>query len=119
MAYLLREISTGKWVTQEEAYASPHFASTTKKASSTSQSNKGNKPHNGPLPGRVVTTSLNPTRNVKAAPSSLSLGKRKRPGEKPKVVSEEEKSALKAREAARKRVQEREKSLLGLYSKPY
>jgi len=36
-----------------------------------------------------------------------------------KVISKEEKVVLKAREAARKRVQEREKPLLGLYSKPY
>ncbi|KAL2668122.1 hypothetical protein AAZX31_10G107500 [Glycine max] len=120
----------GKWVTQEEAYASPHFTSnaghngpTAKKSLSTSQSksdeNKGNKFNNGSSPGPVVTTSLNPKRNVKAAPSSLAVGKRKRPGEKSKVISDEEKAALKAREAARKRVQEREKPLLGLYNKPY
>ncbi|XP_061367149.1 zinc finger protein ZOP1 [Gastrolobium bilobum] len=120
----------GKWVTQEEAYASPHFTSNTrhngstaKKALSTSQSksveNKANNSQNGPSPGPVVTTCLNPVRNVKASPSSLAVGKRKRPGEKSKFVSEEEKAALKAREAARKRVEEREKPLLGLYSKPY
>lgn len=120
-----QEISTGKWVTQEEAYASPHFASNAprKKAFSTSQSKsaekQGNKPHTGPLPGPVVTASLNPMRNAKAAPSSLAVGKRKRPNEKSKVVSEEEKAALKAREAARKRVEQREKPLLGLYNKPY
>ena len=117
-------------MTQEEAYASPHFTSnarhngpTVKKSLSTSQSksdeNKGNKFNNGSSPGPVVTTSLNPKRNVKAAPSSLAVGKRKRPGEKSKVISDEEKAALKAREAARKRVQEREKPLLGLYNKPY
>lgn len=117
-------------MTQEDAYASPHFASntgqsgpTTKKASSNSLSksveNKANKPHSGAVPGPVVTTSLNPMRNAKAAPSSLTVGKRKRPGDKSKVISEEEKAALKAREAARKRVEEREKPLLGLYSKPY
>jgi WW domain-binding protein 4 len=58
-------------------------------------------------------------RNAKAAASSLAVGKRKRPDEKPKVVSEEEKQALKAREAARKRVEQREKPMLGLYNKPY
>ncbi|KAK7392998.1 hypothetical protein VNO78_21448 [Psophocarpus tetragonolobus] len=115
----------GKWVTQEEAYASPHFTSNathngpaTKKASSTSLSksdeSKANKLNNGSSPG-----TLNPKRNTKAAPSSLAVGKRKRPDEKPKVISDEEKAALKAREAARKRVQEREKPMLGLYSKPY
>ncbi|XP_020233587.1 zinc finger protein ZOP1 [Cajanus cajan] len=120
----------GKWVTQEEAYASPHFTSnagnngsTAKKSLSTSQSksdeNKANMFHNGSAPGPVVTTSLNPKKNTKAAPSSLAVGKRKRPVEKSKVISDEEKAALKAREAARKRVQEREKPLLGLYSKPY
>ena len=131
MGYLLKEISTGKWVTQEEAYASPHFSSnaghsgpTTKKSLSTSQSKSvekkvENKSQNGPSPGPVVTSSLNPMRNVKAAPSSLAAGKRKRPDEKSKVISEEEKAALKAREAARRRVEEREKPLLGLYSKPY
>lgn len=117
-------------MTQDEAYGSPHFMSNTgingpsaKKSLSTSQSksdeNKTSKFHNGSSPRPVVTAPLNPKRNVKAAPSSLTLGKRKRPGEKPKVISEEEKAALKAREAARKRVQEREKPLLGLYNKPY
>lgn len=130
IAYLLNEISTGKWVTHDEAYASPHFASnagrnvpSAKKGMTTSQSksveNKVNKHDNGPLPGPVVRASLNPMRNAKAAPSSLSVGKRKRPNERSKVISEEEKEALKAREAARKRVEQREKPLLGLYSKPY
>ncbi|ESW17533.1 hypothetical protein PHAVU_007G247000 [Phaseolus vulgaris] len=120
----------GKWVTKEEAYVSPHFKSkarhdgpTSKKSLLTSQSksdeNKSNKFQNGSSSGPVVTTSLNPKRNGKAAPSSLAVGKRKRPNEKSKIISEEEKAALKAREAARKRVQEREKPLLGLYSKPY
>jgi len=130
MAYLLKNILTGKWVTKEEAYVSPHFKSnaghdgpTAKKSLSTSQSksdeNKSNKFQNGSSSGPVFTSSLNPKRNVKAAPSSLAVGKRKRPNEKSKVISQEEKAALKAREAARKRVQEREKPLLGLYSKPY
>ncbi|CAJ1967707.1 unnamed protein product [Sphenostylis stenocarpa] len=123
-------MTQSKWVTKDEAYASPHFTSngghdgsTVKKSLSTSQlksdENKSNKFQNGSSPGPVVTTSLNPKRNAKAAPSSLAVGKRKRPDEKSKVISEEEKAALKAREAARKRVQEREKPLLGLYSKPY
>lgn len=72
-------------------------------------------------PGRVVSASLNPKRTMKGAPSSVDIGnnKRKRPDEKPKKVSAEEKAALKAREAARKRVEDREKSLLGLYNRPY
>ncbi|XP_045833076.1 zinc finger protein ZOP1 [Trifolium pratense] len=115
----------GKWVTHDEAYASPHFASNAgrnvpsgKKGSIISQSKsvdtKPNIHHNVALPLRV-----NPMRQAKAAASSLAVGKRKRPNEKPKVVSEEEKQALKAREAARKRVEQREKPMLGLYSKPY
>lgn len=131
MAYLLRGIATGKWVTQEEAYASPHFSSkagqrgpTVKKATLASQSKSAEdkdakKFQNRPAPGPVVSSSLNPARSVKGAPSSLTVGKRKRPDAKSKVISEEEKAALKAREAARKRVEEREKPLLGLYSKPY
>lgn len=114
-------------MTQEEAYASPHFSSNTghsgptaKKALSTSQNKVANKSQNGSSPGSVVTASLNPMRNVKAAASSLAVGKRKRPDEKKsKAISQEEKAALKAREAARKRVEEREKPLLGLYNKPY
>lgn len=58
---------------------------------------------------------LNPTRTVKGAPSSLTSNKRKRQDGKPKILSEDEKAAIKAREAARKRVEEREKPLLGLY----
>lgn len=118
----------GKWVTHDEAYASPHFASIAgrnvpsgKKGSTTSQSKsvetKPNKYHDAAFPGQVLR--VNPMRNAKAAASSLAVGKRKRPNEKPKVVSEEEKQALKAREAARKRVEQREKPMLGLYNKPY
>ena len=132
MVYLLRGISTGKWVTQEEAYASPHFSSNAgnrgsivKKPLSASESKSvestvANKPQNGAARRPVVSNSLNPMRSAKgSAPSSLAVGKRKRPNEKSKVVSEEEKAALKAQEAVRKRVEERKKPLLGLYSKPY
>lgn len=118
----------GKWVTQEEAYATPQFSSnsghkekTLKKPVSASDSglvkeNKtASKGQGGAAPGLVVSGSLNPTRSVKGASSSLTVGKRKRLDEKPKVVSKEEAAALKAREAAKKRVEEREKSLHGLY----
>ena len=54
-------------------------------------------------------------RSIKGTPSSVAIGKRKRQDEKPKVISKEEAAALKAREAAKKRVEEREKPLLGLY----
>lgn len=104
----------GKWVTQEEAFAAaakqssgsiqkkPSFAtpSLTSKSQTDSKSQK---------------TSVNPTRSVNK-PSSLHINKRKRPENKSKAVSEEEAAALKAREAARKRVEDREKTSLGLYN---
>lgn len=124
--------SIGKWVTQEEAYAAANTSSNTgtreplvKKpiiASGPGPSTtkpKDLKMQSGIAPGRVVSASVNPTRPVKGAPSSIDLGKRKRQDEKPKKISEEERTALKAREAARKRVEEREKSLLGLYNRSY
>jgi len=88
MTYLLREISTGKWVTQEEACASLYFISnvghngpTAKMGLSTSQSksneNKANKFQNNPLLGLVVKASLKPIRNVKVALLSLFVVKRK------------------------------------------
>uniref|UniRef100_A0A5B6ZKE1 Putative WW domain-binding protein 4 n=1 Tax=Davidia involucrata TaxID=16924 RepID=A0A5B6ZKE1_DAVIN len=112
----------GKWVTQEEAFAASQVSSDSKqrntilkKPLSASENNGDAKCQSGPPSGRVVSASLNPMRSIKGAPSSLSVNKRKRPNEKPRVVSEEEAAAVKAREAARKRVEEREKSLLGLY----
>lgn len=103
----------GKWVTQEEAFAAaakvssgpiqkkPIFAtpSLTSKSQTESKSQR---------------STVNPTRSVNK-PSSIAINKRKRADTKPKAVSEEEAAALKAREAARKRVEEREKSSLGLY----
>lgn len=72
-------------------------------------------PGGASAPGPVVSKPLNPMRAVKGAPSTLTPNKRKRLDQKPKVISKEEAAALKAREAAKKRVEEREKSLLGLY----
>ncbi|KAF5751219.1 WW domain-binding protein 4 [Tripterygium wilfordii] len=118
----------GKWVTQEEAYASTvvlpdsrRKESTLKKPTSTSEASSVNAKKgpagNGPAPGPVVAASLNPMRSVKGVPSSFAVNKRKRQDVKvkPKTISEEEKAALKAREAANKRVENREKPLLGLY----
>ncbi|KAL7228253.1 hypothetical protein ACSBR2_007040 [Camellia fascicularis] len=118
----------GRWVTREEAFAvsraSSNLASKKpilKKPMSALEGrlaleNKGAaKSQNGALPGPVVSVPLNPKRSVKGAPSSLTVNKRKRQDEKPKVLSEEEATTLKKREAARKRVEERGKSLLGLY----
>nr|GMD09905.1 zinc finger protein ZOP1-like isoform X1 [Ipomoea batatas] len=117
----------GRWVTQEEALAATRAPSesVSKKpilkspVPETKSESLGDKTHqSGPPPGRVVSTPLDPTRSVKGAPSSLTVNnKRKRETvkPKPKAVSEAESAALKAREAARKRVEQREKSLLGLY----
>ncbi|CAH1425981.1 unnamed protein product [Lactuca virosa] len=98
----------GKWVTLQEALAAapklssgpiqkkPNFATSSSSSS---------------LPSKTQP----PTQSANR-PSSLYINKRKRPDySKPKIVSQEEAAALKAREAARKRVQEREKSSLGLY----
>ncbi|XP_010268717.1 PREDICTED: zinc finger protein ZOP1 [Nelumbo nucifera] len=114
----------GKWVTQEEAF-NKHVSSITKQKEPVSTKppsvdgpvaqDKGVKLHSGPPPGLVVSASINPMRSVKGATSSIAVNKRKREDEKPKVVSKEEEAALKAREAARKRMEEREKPLLGLY----
>nr|QIA97570.1 nucleic acid-binding protein [Chionochloa pallens] len=54
-------------------------------------------------------------RPIKGTPSAAAVNKRKREDSKPKVVSKEEEADLKAREAARKRVEDREKPLMGLY----
>ncbi|RWR90006.1 zinc finger protein ZOP1 [Cinnamomum micranthum f. kanehirae] len=121
----------GKWVTEEEAFSSSKLsssldsrnsnASNSRKPSSTSEAtltaeDKGaTQNQSGPPPGLVVPSSLNPMRSVKGAPSSVAVNKRKRVDEKPKVMSKEEAAALKAREAAKKRMEEREKPLLGLY----
>ncbi|KAF2316630.1 hypothetical protein P3X46_026450 [Hevea brasiliensis] len=118
----------GKWVTQEEAYASIQVSSNSKRKESSlkkpiTMSTAGlvketkSAAQNGPPPGPVVSASLNPMRSVKGATSAVAVNKRKRQDEKPKVISEGEKAALKAREAAKKRVEEREKSLLGLYKR--
>lgn len=120
--------SLGKWVTQEDLLAAiqnlssssrkkPIFQkpSPLKAATPVSENKPSISPHGASAPGPVVSKPLNPIRAVKGAPSTLTLNKRKRPDQKPKVISEEEAAALKAREAAKKRVEEREKSLLGLY----
>lgn len=118
-------------MTQEEAFASsqvsrsldshnssdsnPQKPSTAPKASSIAEDKGTTKNQGGPPPGLVVPSSLNPMRSVKGAPSSIAVKKRKKVDEKPKVMSKEEAAALKAREAAKKRMEEREKPLLGLH----
>ncbi|KAL3722420.1 hypothetical protein ACJRO7_034746 [Eucalyptus globulus] len=120
--------SIGNWVPQEEAYKAVQTSGNPKRGKPISgklaSSSKGTqdsgggmaKPQNAPAPGPVVSKSLNPMRSVKGAASSLAVNKRKRQHEKPKAISKEEEAALKAREAAKRRVEEREKPLLGLYS---
>lgn len=110
-------------MSQEEAFAAVKNSGSKQKvplkkplaASKSGQPTDASNSISGHAPGPVVSGSVNPKKSVKGAPSSLNVGKRKRPGEKPKAVSAEETAALKAREAARKRVEDREKSLLGLY----
>ncbi|XP_031266627.1 zinc finger protein ZOP1 [Pistacia vera] len=120
-----------KWVTQEEAYATAQSSVDSKHkprmkgplpasgAGPIKENKDSVKGQTGPAPGPVVSASLNPLRSVKGAPSSVTVGKRKRednkPKQKAKPVNAEEAAALKAREAARKRVEKREKPLLGLY----
>ncbi|KAL5790744.1 hypothetical protein ACOSQ2_005632 [Xanthoceras sorbifolium] len=121
----------GKWVTQEEAYSTVQASSDSKHkppmkhpfstsgAAPAMENKDSTKNQNGTAPGLFVSASLNPMRPVKGAPSAVAVGKRKREDNKPKqikkAVSKEEAAALKAREAAKKRVEEREKPLLGLY----
>ncbi|KAL4615494.1 hypothetical protein ACB092_07G129400 [Castanea dentata] len=106
----LEENVVGKWVTQEEAYATPQFSSnskhqapTLKKLLSASEA--------VPVTENKVQTSLNPMRSIKGTPSSVAIGKRKKQDEKLKVISKEEAAALKAREAAKKRVEETGKTI--------
>ncbi|RZC45567.1 hypothetical protein C5167_038510 [Papaver somniferum] len=112
----------GKWVTQEEAFAiggsaQPKPKGSLSKKPLSAASEGGSKSIGGPAPGLVIQgSSVNPSRSDKSASSSVAVNKRKRQEEKkPKVVSKEEAAALKAREDAKKRMEEREKPLLGLY----
>ncbi|XP_031497808.1 zinc finger protein ZOP1 isoform X1 [Nymphaea colorata] len=123
----------GKWMTQEEASTlnnaprSDCAGATCSKAKDgceriafsavktlvTYSETEHSQSQGSPAP-RPVLKSAACARSIKGVPSSIAVTKRKR-DEKPKAVSEEEAAALKARDAARKRVEEREKSLLGLY----
>lgn len=109
--------SIGKWVKQDVAFPSSRVtkadASSSLKSSAADENTTKLKIEKAP--GLVVSSSLNPMRSVKGAPSSIAVNKRKRDDGKTKILSKEETDALKAREAARKRVEEREKPLFGLY----
>lgn len=115
-------------MTQEEAYASTPVTSEPKSkapiigkpVSASREGGATEKDGNsmskkGHPPGPIVSGSLNPMRSAKGAATSSVAVKRKRQDEKPKVISKEEQAALKARESAKRRVEEREKPLLGLY----
>lgn len=107
----------GKWVTtQEEALSASQSSSTSINQKSMFKKPQLSSDNKTDVKNRTSSpASVNPTRSAKgAAPSSLMVNKRKRQ-DKPKAISAEEAAALKAREAARKRVEDREKSLLGLY----
>lgn len=92
----------GKWVAEEEAFP-PSQGASASELKTVKEGTSANKYKKVTVP-------------VKGAPSSIAVNKRKRPDGRPKVVSKEEAEALKAREAAKKRVEEREKSMLGLYN---
>lgn len=107
----------GKWVAEQEAFKTSKIS---RPDTGTSSKSKGegsdSKAKGGKAPGVVISTSLNPMRSVKgAAQSSIAVNKRKREDQKTKVISKDEAEALKAREAAKKRMEEREKPLMGLY----
>ncbi|KAJ3695864.1 hypothetical protein LUZ60_001241 [Juncus effusus] len=107
--------SLGKWVSLQEASKS---AKVTKPDFTQNSSNNPSKSTIGVYaPGPVISKQLNPMRDIKGATSAVAVNKRKREDQmKPKKkLSKEEEEALKAREAARKRVEAREKPLMGLY----
>ncbi|XP_039035175.1 zinc finger protein ZOP1-like [Hibiscus syriacus] len=70
---------------------------------------------NETAPGPVLSSTLNPMRSVNGAQSSFAVKRKRQDEKKPWAVSKEEAAALKAREAVKRRVEEREKPLLGLY----
>ncbi|KAG0625500.1 hypothetical protein M758_2G060300 [Ceratodon purpureus] len=129
----------GKWTTQEEAHRASQkahveagvtpAASTLSKQPSQSKdepktsSNATSTSHAKSAAVKTSTTASQgpapkqktlPSKGGKGVASSLEINKRRR-DEKTGPVSSEEAAALAAREAAKKRVLDREKSLLGLY----
>ncbi|KAH7297274.1 hypothetical protein KP509_26G063000 [Ceratopteris richardii] len=93
----------GKWTSQLEALKDSAIRSNSLEI----------KPGKPPGPGSILKEAR-PLMPVKGKASSLQVGNRKRPA-RSESISKEEEEALKAREAAKKRVQEREKAFLGLY----
>lgn len=106
----------GGGTTKQSSFASTSdmLSATAKASTNANERSNITKNMSGPPPGPVLPSSKVPSRSIKAAPSSIQVAKRKRE-EKPGRISSEEAAAIAAREAARKRTDEREKSLLGLY----
>lgn len=102
--------------TKQEASAnnSAPRTATSKVNINTSENSVATRSESGPPPGPVLPAVKVPKGSSKGAPSSLQVAKRKRE-EKTVHVSSEETAAIAAREAAKKRMEEREKPLLGLY----
>lgn len=137
--YNVQKLLTGKWTTQEEAHQASQNAhleagkipmpSTSSKTPAPVKEESKTKTNVSMIStakptARPSTTAGSHTTVAKQKPqvghggravaSSLEVSKRKREGN-PGPVSSEEAAALAAREAAKKRILDREKSLLGLY----
>ncbi|KAJ7559056.1 hypothetical protein O6H91_04G067800 [Diphasiastrum complanatum] len=113
--------SLGKWTTQEDASKAYKGAGleasnrTEDSCSGKATSNSNSLANAQLLPSNFgVEPTQFQSKTSRGVPSSIAVGKRKREG-KAAPISKEEAAALAAREAARKRMQEREKSLMGLY----
>ena len=138
MDYNVQILLTGKWTTQEEAHQASQNAhleagkipvtstsSTTPAPVKVESKTKTNvsiistakptaRPSTAGSQATVAKQKPQAGHGGRAVASSLEVSKRKREG-KPGPVSSEEAAALAAREAAKKRILDREKSLLGLY----
>ena len=130
--------ASGKWTTQEEAHLASQKAHAEAGIAPAASTQSKQPPHTKDEPktssnstttshakaavitsttasqGPVLKQKSLPSKGGKGVPSSLEINKRRRE-EKSGPVSSEEAAALAAREAAKKRVLDREKSLLGLY----
>lgn len=110
---LSNEDGVGTKQTASSNISAPRTATSKVNINST-QNSVATKSESRPPPGPVLPASKVPRSSSKGVPSSLQVAKRKRE-EKTGHVSSEEASAVAAREAAKKRMEEREKPLLGLY----
>ncbi|KAI3987621.1 hypothetical protein MKX01_007087 [Papaver californicum] len=97
----------GKWVIQEEAFAvggsaQPKSKGPLSKKPLSATSEARSKSKGGPALGLVIQgSSINPSRSIKGASSSVAVNKWKRQGEKkPKVVPKEKAKVVSKEEAA-------------------